>query len=151
MFGFTFDDDDYELIADLAAALQVAPRVHWRAPTGPNPSCSSTYSKDISFEYIKEGMPSLRRETFEDFLRRNNPVPVHRLPEWRSDNGKQVTVEFRKSRASNVQYLSRGGFSRDGEQAMIYDGGSGLIYLLKRSSDRWHVKGKAVMWTPFCP
>ncbi|MHA3772956.1 hypothetical protein ACXR0O_15585 [Verrucomicrobiota bacterium sgz303538] len=146
MFGFTFDDDDYELIADLAAALQVASKVHWRAPTGPNASCSSTYSKDLSLEYIKAEMPSLRRETFEDFLRRNNPIPAHRLPKWRSDSGKQVTVKFRESPASNVRYLSRGGFSRDGEQAMIYNGESGFIYLLQRSSDGWHVEGKVVLW-----
>lgn len=146
-YGYTFDDRDYELISDLAESFHTRPRVFWQAPPGPDGSSSVTYLRDQDFDFLHKEMPSLRRDTFDSFVHRNSPIPAHRLLRWQSQQGKTVTVDIRASDPVKVMHLSRAGFSRDGNQALIYQGGgAGGIYLFERRGDTWYFSKMTVLW-----
>jgi|GEM_PF-5225936 len=73
----TFDELDYALIRDVCAEFSIERDVYWRAPNGPSPGCSSTYEADLSWDYLYEEMPQLKRDTFDSFQARNRATPTH--------------------------------------------------------------------------
>jgi hypothetical protein len=140
-YAASFDDSDYALIADFCDGFRVKKQVSYRAPHGPNPSCSSTYAANLPWDYLRKEMPALRRDTFESFKRRNTPIPTH---EGSEDIAKRRGISIVHSPADAYD-LTRAGFSGNRQQALIYSGG-GVMYLLERKGTKWRHADSCVLW-----
>lgn len=140
-YAATFDELDYSLIADFCDGFDLKKEVYWKAPHGPSPSCSSTYGSDLPWDYLHEEMPGLRRDTFDSFKRRNKPIPTH---QGREEVAARYGVVITHS-TSNAYRLTRGGFSSNRHQALIYSGG-GVIYLYEWRESKWHQVDSCVLW-----
>ena len=142
-YASTFDDLDYSLIAGFCDEFGLKRQIYWKAPHGPNPACSATYDSDLSWEYLHSEMPKLKRDTFDSFRQRNRPIPTHRGTEDLAEGyGVSIVEDFQ-----GAYQLSRGGFSGNQQQALIYNG-SGMIYLFQRSGNKWQQIDSCVLWIP---
>jgi hypothetical protein len=140
-YAATFDELDYSLIADFCDGFNLRKQVLMKAPHGPTPACSSTYDSNLSWDYLHKQIPELRRETFDSFKRRNNPIPIHESSEALAV---QYGIDIVQDSADANQ-LSRGGFSGDREQALIYSG-RGVIHLFQRKGAKWEEVDSCVLW-----
>jgi len=140
-YAATFDDLDYALIAGFCDEFQLKRQVFWRAPHGPTPGCSSTYASDLSWDYLRENMPRLRRDTFESFQKRNRPIPTHEGLSALADRHGIAVIHDQ----SDAWQLTRGGFSASRQQALIYSG-RGFIHLFERRDGTWRQVDSAVLW-----
>jgi hypothetical protein len=146
-YQYSFDERDYRLIADFCSMYEGDGdrAVSWKAPHAASPSCSSSYSTDLSWAFLHREMPHLERSTFDDFLQRNDPIPAHKIYRWRDSQGGVVRVIHGDPSRSRARWLSRGGFSNDGKQALIY-GGGGVIHLFCLKNGKWFQIDTATLW-----
>ncbi|WP_367872200.1 hypothetical protein [Luteolibacter sp. Populi] len=143
-YAHTFDALDYEVIADYAAFLKVPPRVYWKAPHGPEPSCDSSYA-GLSWSRLHEDMPELKRATFESFLKRNRPIPAHSVKSWQVPGGAEIKIDAGKRSSRDALHLTRAGFDPSGRQALIYPG-QGVMVLLKKQDGKWVLAATMILW-----
>ncbi|SHI50566.1 hypothetical protein SAMN02745181_0275 [Rubritalea squalenifaciens DSM 18772] len=137
-YASSFDAQDYALIAGFCDAFKLKREVYWKAPRH---SCSSKLATEFPWETLRDKMPDLKRETYQSFLQRNEPVPMHRGSE---NMAAQHGITIKRS-GSGLQHFSRGGFSKDGKQALI-DAGDGIIYLFEYLGQTWQQVDKVVIW-----
>lgn len=136
----TFDDLDYSLIAKHCDDFGIERKAYWIAPQGPEPSCDSSYDA-LAWSYLKEELPSLRRDTFESFKRRNTPIPMHKETSSIASNFGIKIVK----RDGDARRFARGGFSENKKQALLYSGG-GVLYMYEFKDNAWKEVKRAILW-----
>lgn len=116
---------------------------------------------------LKRALPSLERETYEDFLARNEKPAI---PTFTSAGGKRIEVADRqwlkrifagpyvelnwerfhaRYPHSTLVAFSAMGFSRDGRQGLVYvafPGWYGSYYLLARDIGSWKIAEELEVW-----
>ena len=129
-YSYSFNQVDYEFLQTAFADEQL---FYWKAPHGPTPACSSRYASDLRYKFLKESMPSLKRETFKSFLRKNARIAVHK------NEGSPVPVSKKEGKQ-----ISRPGLDHLHQQALVYDGMSMILF--RRTASGWEVAESLMLW-----
>ena len=128
-FSYSWTKKDYEFLT----AVFPDETFRIKSPYGPHPTCESTYERDLSFKYLKEEMPLLKKETFESFLKKNKSIAVH----------SSGNLPIKTSKENGLK-LSRPGFSTDSKQVLICDGKGIGLYIFKQG--KWELEGSVILW-----
>ncbi len=147
-YSHCFDGSDYtffgRFIDDLPKASVFV--VYYRAPHGPTPSSSSTWTNEFRYDRLRESMITLRRETYESFVLRNRDIAEHGTNCFRTPAGATINIRKKPNRGERLLILARAGFSKDGRQALICT--DSMSYLYENASGKWKEVGKFVRWIP---
>ena len=147
-FSRSFDKADYEFFGNFIDELPSdVQSVYYRSPHGPQPECSATWSKDMSYETLQKQIASIRRDTYDSFIVRNRYIAEHATNTFTTPTGRKIQI-VRKTESGfrSSLILARVGFSSDMRQALICT--DSIVYLYELSGDRWKQIGKVVLWIP---
>ena len=128
-YAYSWTDEDYGFLRSALSDITLNPR----SPHGPTPACSSTYSEDTSYRFLKSDMPRLKRSTFQSFLAKNQKIAVH--------SPSVTAVKVAKKSESSI---SRPGFSSDGTQTLVFDGRYFTLYEL--INGEWRAVEHSMAW-----
>jgi len=122
-----------------------------------------------TIDYIKDGLPSLSKETLDHFMERNKEsgplspdmdlgveyillTPEELSEVTRQPNWHEVMAE-RYNGSAGYTAFSRVGFNRSLDQAVVYVGqmagplmGAGFYYLLEKEFGQWKLKEEIMVW-----
>jgi len=139
IIGTTFDDWDYDLLADVLDGRDAGDDfIFWVSPYGPGAGHSRGWS-EMTFECLRREMPRLREDTYDSFVERNRTAAAHFRPRLRTRSGRTVRVAGEGSRNIQPPCYTRAGFAADRSQALIYcGGGNAEVYSLWEKRDgKW--------------
>lgn len=143
----SFDQSDYTFIGQFIDQLPSGvTSIFYRSPHGPQPACSATWSKDMSYELLRKQTASLRKDTYDSFIARNRYIAEHATNSFTTPAGRKVRIIGETKADTWLLTLTRVGLSGDGRQALICT--DSIVYLYEQSGSRWKQVGKVVLWIP---
>jgi hypothetical protein len=139
----TYDARDYEVLGFICNSSKPRARLYYRGPNGPSLSHNDTWTSE-RISRLREALPALRSDTVKSFLERNKVAPQHAIDSFQPAAGPVVRI----TRTPGGESLSRVGFSRNGDQALVYDGRNFALYV--RAPHSWAKVGNYQVWRPLC-